>query len=97
MIKRNYNTSGDLYNGTTDTIVDLFSDWLIIEFDSKQIAKNTGFKETLDLSVDYIVTKNYIFVHSLILLLKIVIYMMQIGEKLVLKNGKEQDGVIQLL
>lgn len=33
MINRNHNTSGDLYNGTADTIVDLYPEWLVSEFD----------------------------------------------------------------
>jgi len=64
MINRNYNTSGDLYNGTADTIVDLYPQWLVTEFDLKKIAKETGLQKVLDLCVDYFETEHYIFVHG---------------------------------
>ena len=64
MIKRNYNTKADLINGTAYTIVDLYPEWQVSEFDLKEIAKKTGLQEVLDLCIDYFETKNYIFVHA---------------------------------
>lgn len=64
MIKRNYNTTADLINGTAYTIVDLYPEWQVSEFDLKEIAKKTGLQEILDLSIDYFETKSYIFVHA---------------------------------
>lgn len=64
MIDRNHNTSADLHNGTAYTIVDLYPEWQVSEFDLKAIANKTGLQEVLDLCIDYFETKNYIFVHS---------------------------------
>ena len=64
MIDRNYNTNADLTNGTAYTIIDLCPEWQISEFDLKEISRETGLQEVLDLSVDYFETKHYVFVHS---------------------------------
>jgi len=64
MIERNKNNFADLSNGTAQTIVDLYPEWMVSEFDLSKIAKNTGLQEVLDLCVDYYETKHYIFVHG---------------------------------
>ena len=64
MIDRNKNNAEDLLNGTADTIVDLYPEWMISEFDLKKIAKETKLQEILDSCIDYYETKNYIFVHG---------------------------------
>jgi len=64
MIDRNKNTTGDISNGTTQTIIDLCPEWLISEFDLSKIAKETKLQEVIDLSIDYYETKHYIFVHG---------------------------------
>lgn len=64
MIDRNKNNAADLSNGTADTIVDLYPEWMISEFDLKKIAKETKLQEILDSCIDYYETKNYIFVHG---------------------------------
>ena len=64
MIERNSSDYGDLCNGTAQTIVDLYPEWQISEFDLKKIAKVTRLQEVLDMCVDYYETKNYIFVHG---------------------------------
>ena len=64
MIDRNYNDYGDLCNGTAQTIVDLYPEWQISEFDLKKIAKATRLQEVLDMCIDYYETKHYIFVHG---------------------------------
>lgn len=64
MIERNKATLGDLSNGTSYTIVDLYPEWQISEFDLHKIAKETRLQEVLDLCVDYFETKHYIFVHG---------------------------------
>ena len=64
MIDRNSNTHADLTNGTAYTIVDLYPEWMISEFDLKKIAKVTGLEEMLSLTIDYYETEHYIFVHG---------------------------------
>lgn len=64
MIERNSSDYGDLCNGTAQTIVDLYPEWQISEFDLKKIAKATRLQEVLDMCVDYYETKHYIFVHG---------------------------------
>ena len=64
MIERNSSDYGDLCNGTAQTIVDLYPEWQISEFDLKKIAKVTRIQEVLDMCVDYYETKHYIFVHG---------------------------------
>lgn len=64
MIERNSSDYGDLCNGTSQTIVDLYPEWQISEFDLKKIAKETRLQEVLDMCVDYYETKHYIFVHG---------------------------------
>lgn len=64
MIERNSSDYGDLCNGTAQTIVDLYPEWQISEFDLKKIAKETRLQEVLDMCVDYYETKHYIFVHG---------------------------------
>lgn len=64
MIDRNYNTLADLSNGTAQTIVDLYPEWQISEFELRKIAKETRLQEVFDLCVDYFETENYIFVHG---------------------------------
>ena len=64
MIERDFSDYGDLCNGTAQTIVDLYPEWQISEFDLKKIAKATRLQEVLDMCIDYYETKNYIFVHG---------------------------------
>ena len=64
MIERNNSSYGDLRNGTAYTIVDLYPEWQISEFDLKKIAHNTGLQKVLDLCVNYFETKHHVFVHS---------------------------------
>lgn len=64
MIERNSSDYGDICNGTAQTIVDLYPEWQISEFDLKKIAKETRLQEVLDMCVDYYETKHYIFVHG---------------------------------
>ena len=64
MIERNSSDYGDLCNGTAQTIVDLYPEWQISEFDLKKIAKATRLQGVLDMCVDYYETKHYIFVHG---------------------------------
>ena len=64
MIERNSSDYGDLCNGTAQTIVDLYPEWQISEFDLNKIAKETRLQEVLDMCVDYYETKHYIFVHG---------------------------------
>jgi len=64
MIDRKKNNSADLSNGTAYTIVDLYPNWMVTEFDLKKIARETGLEEILSLTIDYYETKNYIFVHG---------------------------------
>ncbi len=64
MIDRNSSDYGDLCNGTAQTIVDLYPEWQISEFDLKKIAKKTRLQEVLDMCVDYYETTHYIFVHG---------------------------------
>ena len=64
MILRNNSTSMDLSNGTAYTIVDLYPEWQISEFDLSKIARETRLQEMLDFCVDYFETDHYIFVHG---------------------------------
>lgn len=64
MIERNSSDYGDLCNGTAQTIVDLYPEWQISEFDLKKIAKETRLQDVLGMCVDYYETKHYIFVHG---------------------------------
>ena len=64
MIERNSSDYGDLCNGTAQTIVDLYPEWQISEFDLKKIAKETRLQEVLDMCIDYYETKHYIYVHG---------------------------------
>lgn len=64
MIERNSSDYGDLCNGTAQTIVDLYPEWQISEFDLKKIANLTKLQEVLDMCIDYYETKHYIFVHG---------------------------------
>ena len=64
MIDRNNSTYQDLSNGTAQTIVDLYPEWHVSEFDLKKIAKDTGLQEILDMCIDYFETEKYIFVHG---------------------------------
>lgn len=64
MIERNSSDYGDLCNGTAQTIVDLYPEWQISEFDLKKIANLTKLQEVLDMYIDYYETKHYIFVHG---------------------------------
>lgn len=64
MIERNSSDYGDLCNSTAQTIVDLYPEWQISEFDLKKIAKETRLQEVLDMCIDYYETKHYIFVHG---------------------------------
>lgn len=64
MIDRNFPLKYDLSNGTANTIIDLYPDWYITEFNLKKIAKETRLQEVLDMCVDYFETKNFIFVHG---------------------------------
>ena len=58
MIKRNKNTIADLLNGTAQTVVDLYPEWLVTEFDLPRIAEITHIQEVLDLCVDYYETNH---------------------------------------
>ena len=64
MIDRNSSDFGDLSNGTAQTIVDLYPEWLISEFDLSKIAKQSKLQDILDMCIDYFETKHYIFVHG---------------------------------
>lgn len=64
MIERNNATFMDLSNGTSYTIVDLYPEWQISEFNLPLIAQKTGLKEVLDMCMDYFETEHYIFVHG---------------------------------
>ena len=64
MIERNNATYMDLSNGTSQTIVDLYPEWQISEFNLSKIAKETGLQEVLDMCVDYFEIEHYIFVHG---------------------------------
>ncbi len=64
MIKRNFYGNHDLHNGTVQTIIDLYPEWLISEFNLSKIATVTHLKEILDLCIDYYETNHYIFVHG---------------------------------
>ena len=64
MIERNSSDYGDLCNGTAQTIVDLYPEWQISEFDLKKIANLTKLQKVLDICIDYYETKHYIFVHA---------------------------------
>ena len=64
MIERNSSDYGDLCNGTAQTIVDLYPEWQINEFDLKKIAKVTRLQEVLDMCIDYYETEHYIFVYG---------------------------------
>ena len=64
MIDRNNATFGDLSNGTSYTIVDLYPEWQISEFNLSKIAKETRLQEVLDMCIDYFETEHYIFVHG---------------------------------
>lgn len=64
MIERNSSDYGDLCNGTAQTIVDLYPEWQISEFDLKKIANLTKLQKVLDMCIDYYETKHYIFVHG---------------------------------
>lgn len=64
MIDRNSSDYGDLCNGTAQTIVDLYPEWQISEFDLKKIANLTKLQEVIDMCIDYYETKHYIFVHG---------------------------------
>lgn len=64
MIERNSSDYGDLCNGTAQTIVDLYPEWQISEFDLKKIANLTKLQKVLDMCIDYYETKHYIFVHA---------------------------------
>ena len=64
MIEKNSNNLSDLSNGTAQTIVDLYPEWLVSEFDLKKIAKETKLQQVLDMCVDYFETEHYIFVHG---------------------------------
>lgn len=64
MIERNNATFVDLSNGTSYTIVDLYPEWQISEFNLSKIAKVTRLQEVLDMCVDYFETNHYIFVHG---------------------------------
>lgn len=63
MIDRNHNDYADLCNGTADTIVDLYPEWMVSEFDLTKIAKKTRLQEVLDMCIDYFETEHYVFVH----------------------------------
>lgn len=64
MILRKNSTAMDLSNGTAYTIVDLYPEWQITEFDLSKIAKETRLQEVLDLCVDYYETDHYVFIHG---------------------------------
>ena len=64
MIERNSSDYGDLCNGTAQTIVDLYPEWQISEFDLKKIANLTKLQKVLDMCIDYYETKHYLFVHA---------------------------------
>ena len=64
MILRNNNTAMDLSNGTAYTIIDIYPEWQISEFNLSKIARETRLQEMLDLCVDYFETEHYIFVHG---------------------------------
>ena len=64
MIERNSSDYGDVCNGTAQTIVDLYPEWQISEFDLKKIANLTKLQEVLDMCIDYYETEHYIFVHG---------------------------------
>ena len=64
MINRNSSDFGDLSNGTAQTIVDLYPEWLISEFNLSKIAKITRLQEILDSCINYFETEHYIFVHG---------------------------------
>ena len=64
MIARNKNDYGDIRNGTAQTIVDLYEQWLITEFDLSKISKETGLDEVLSMCIDYFETENYILCGS---------------------------------
>ena len=89
IIERNSSTLGDLSNGTSYTIIDLYSEWQIGEFNLSKIAKETRLQEVLDLCVDYYETDHYIFVHGWIPIIEnCYFYTMQIGEK-----QEKSDGI----
>lgn len=81
MIDRNYNDYGDIQNGTTGTIIDLYPEWQVSEFDLKKIAKKTRLQEVLDMCVDYYETTHYNSFTAGYQLLKIAICMIVIGEQ----------------
>lgn len=64
MIARNKNNVTDISNGTTGTIIDLYPEWQVTEFDLEKIAKETRLNEVFALCKDYYETKHYIFVHG---------------------------------
>ncbi len=64
MLDRNHNDYDDLVNGTAQTIVDLYPEWQISEFNLKKIARITGLQKVLDMCVDYFETEKYVFVHG---------------------------------
>ena len=64
MVNRNEAYGYDIVNGTTNTIIDLFPEWMISRFDLDNIFKETKLNEIFDMLKDYYETEHYIFVHS---------------------------------
>lgn len=64
MILRNEPVYVDFHNGTVDTILSLYPNWQILEFDLYKISRRTGLEDVLLLCKDYYETDNYIFVHG---------------------------------
>ena len=64
LIDRNKPTIYDYHNGTSQTIVDLYPEWGVTEFDLKKVARITKIQEVLALCQNYYETANYIFVHG---------------------------------
>lgn len=64
LIERKKPTIYDYHNGTSQTIVDLYPEWEVTEYDLRKIAKATRLQDVLALCQNYYETDNYIFVHS---------------------------------
>lgn len=64
MAERNQAMMYDITNGTAYTIIDLYPEWEVTEFDLKKILKETRLEEVLSLCQNYYETDNYIFVHA---------------------------------
>lgn len=64
MIGRNKSEIHDFHNGTADTFVDLYPQWMISEFDLKKISKLTGLEKILSMYINYFETSKHVFIHG---------------------------------